>query len=209
MAVAFCDTFRGFYISAYLRDGRTMATDQLSALVLQARFDYATAHIEQIIAMCSSVSAVIKQLPYKVLQVAFTDFDGNIAKLRKLGEKNRVADVLGFEEVRPLPCATDGNLHTTLLWINRGLSLVVRMIEKTLREPRRDIAVREIYQETLSQYHGWTVRTAVSALGGSTINLEQLNGYLKPRDGHLEQCRDGIAAYLQAFAFLETRPGAR
>ncbi len=188
-----------------------MATgDELAALLVHAEFEYKAARVEELVRMHRSVSAVIHLLPYRVLQMAFTDYDGNIAKLRKIGEDERAADVLIREEaVNPTPCAVDGSLHTTLLWMNRGLSLVVRMIEKVLREPARDFAVREIYQETLARYHGWAVRTAVNAFGGSTINLGQMREYLHPSDGHLEQCRDLLSAYLSAYAFLETRKGAQ
>lgn len=183
-----------------------MSADLVSAVAASAvTID---SSVKDVAEMYALVSALMARLPYKTLKIAFADFDANVVKLRKLGADKRMSDVLFAEwsssrDVKAL-CDTDGNAHTTLLWLNRGLELVVAMLTRLADAPTVDLAIREVYEASLAKHHSWWQKKLVSAMAGSTISAAQLDEYLD-RPKHLDACRRSLAAHVASYAVLEKR----
>ena len=183
------------------------AADLVSALAVSV-LSSETAKLGDLADFYARVSALMAYIPYTTLQLAFADFKSNVAKLRKLGPEKLASEVLLAEwsstgDTKAL-CATDGNAHTTLLWLNRGLELVAVLLAKLEAAPNRDVSIREVYEASLSKHHGFVQRALVSAAAGSTISASQLSAYLgSPK--HLPACKDRFTDLILQYSMLERR----
>ena len=98
------------------------------------------------------------------------DVDGNVEYLRNLYD----ADNEKFSRLYDFRTESEGSIK--LLWLQRGLMWLFRMIQELVAQPKATVSKVgwETYEKTLGKHHNWFVRKFVGVAFGVAPNRESL-----------------------------------